>query len=101
VKDKLVYQWRQVCRNYSYLATANVKHECFKKFCNFCIKKQPSGDFCYVTVLKPSNLSDKYFYVFFDTEYTQELENVMGLFRMYRTSYVLSKCILNVKPLMI
>ena len=30
VKGKLVCQWRQVCRNCSYLVTAYSKHECFK-----------------------------------------------------------------------
>ena len=47
-KGKLVCQWRQVCRNCSYLVTSVSKHECFKKFCNYCNKKQPSGHFCYV-----------------------------------------------------
>jgi hypothetical protein len=43
VKGKLVYQWREVCRNCSYLVTFDSKHKCFKKFCTFCNKKQPSG----------------------------------------------------------
>ena len=36
VKDKLLCQWRQVCRNCSYSVTADSKHECFKKFYNYC-----------------------------------------------------------------
>ena len=39
VKRKLVCQWRQVCRNCSYLVTSDLKHECFKKFCTLCNKK--------------------------------------------------------------
>ena len=41
VEGKLVCQWRQVSRNCSYLVTPDSKHECFKKFCNICNKKQP------------------------------------------------------------
>ena len=58
VKSKLVCQRIQVCRNCSHLVTGDSKHECFKKFCNFCNKKQPSGHFCYVASLKPNKLSD-------------------------------------------
>jgi hypothetical protein len=74
VKGKLVCQWRQVCRNCSYLVTSDSKHGCLKKFCSFCNKKQPSGHLCYVTPLKTSKLSNKYFYVFFNTECTQDHE---------------------------
>jgi len=80
VKGKLVCQWRQVWRNCNYLATGDSKHECFKKFCNFCKKKQLSGHFCYVVPLKPSKLSDKFLYVFFDTECTQGIEKRDGFF---------------------
>jgi hypothetical protein len=80
VKGKLVCQWRQVCRNCNYLVTADSKHECFKKFYTFCNKKQPSGHFCYVAPLKPSKLLDKFLYVFFDTECTQNLEKRDGSF---------------------
>jgi hypothetical protein len=51
-----------------------------KKICNICNKKQPSGQFCYVALLKPSKLSDKYMYVFFDTECTQDLAKCDGSF---------------------
>jgi hypothetical protein len=74
VKGKLVRQWRQVCRHCSYLVTSDNKHDCFKKFCTFCNKKQPSGHSCYMAPLKPSKLSNRYMYVFFDTECTQDLE---------------------------
>jgi hypothetical protein len=74
-----VCQWRQVCRNCSYLLTSDSKHECFKK-CTFCNKKQPSGHLCYVAPLKPSKLLNKYMYVFFDTECTQDLEKRDGSF---------------------
>ena len=87
VKGKLVCQWRQVYRNCSYLVTSDSKDECFKKFCPFCNKKQPSGHLCYVTPLKPSKLSNKYFYVFFDTECTQDLEKCDGSFE-----HVLNLC---------
>ena len=95
VKGRLVYQWRQVCRNCSYLVTCDSKHECFKKFCTYC-KKQPSGHLRYVALLKPSKLAsyqkpNKYFYVFFDTEYTQDLEKRDGFLSMFQTFYVLSR----------
>ena len=77
VKGKLVCQWRQVCRNCSFLVTCNNKHECFKKFCTNCNKLQPSGHFCYVVPLKPSKLTDRFLYVFFDTECTNDLKIVM------------------------
>jgi len=79
VKGKQVCQWRQVCRNCSYLVKSHSKHECFKKFCTFC-NKQPSGHLCYVAPLKPSKLSNKYLNVFFDTECTQDLEKCDGSF---------------------
>jgi hypothetical protein len=80
VISKLVCQWRQVCRNCSYLVTSDSKHECCKKFCSFCNKKLPSGHLCYVAPLKPRKLSNKYLYVFFDTECTQDLEECDGSF---------------------
>jgi len=80
VKGKLFCQWRKVCRHFSYLVTGDSKHECFKKFCNICNKKQPSGHFCYLAPLKPSKLSDIFLYVFFDTECTQDLEKRDGSF---------------------
>ena len=52
----------------------------FKKFCNFCNKKQPSSHFCYVAPLKPSKLSDRFLYIFFGTESTQDLERHVGAF---------------------
>ena len=67
-----------ICRNCSYLVTSDNKHECFKKFCNYCSKNQPSGHFCYVAPLKPSKLSDRFLYIFFDTECTQDLERHDG-----------------------
>jgi len=80
VKGKLVCQRRQVCRNCSYLVTFHSKHECFKKFCTFSNKKQPSRHLCYVAPLKHSKLWNKYLYVFFDTECTQDLEKRGGSF---------------------
>jgi len=64
------------------LVTSYSKHEWCKKFCTFCNKKQPSGHLCYVDPLIPSKLSNKYLYVFFDTECTQDLENCDGSFEL-------------------
>ena len=80
VKDKLVCQWRQVCRNCNFSITTDFKHECFKNFCTYCNKKQPSGHFCYVAPLKPSRHSNKYMFVFFDTECIQYLDKCDGSF---------------------
>ena len=54
------------------------KHECGKRYCNYCNKTQALGHYCYVAPLKPSKLSDKYMYVFSDTECTQDLEKLDG-----------------------
>ena len=50
---------------------------------------------------KHCKLSDTFLFVFFYTECRLDLENMMDLLSIYRTSYVLSKCVLNVKPWMI
>jgi hypothetical protein len=100
-KGKLVCQWRQVCRNCNFLVTSGSKHECFKKFCNYCNKKQPSSHLCYMAPLKPSKLSDRFMYVFLDTECTQDLERHEGFSNMYRTLFVLSKYVQSVKLLRI
>jgi len=46
----------------------------FKRFCSNCNKLQPSDHFCYVAPLIPSKLTNRFLYVFFDTECTQDLE---------------------------
>ena len=80
VKGKLVCQWRQVCRNCNFLLTSENKYECFIRFCSNCNKLQPSGHFCYVAPLKPSKLINRFLYVFFDTECTQDLQRCDGPF---------------------
>ena len=85
VKGKLVCQWRQLCRT----VTGNSKHESFKRFCNYCKKKEAEGHFFYVVPLKPSKLTDRFVYVFFDTECTQDL---MGPLSIYRTSCTQQMC---------
>jgi len=87
-----------ICRNCSYLVTGDSKHECFKKFCNICNKKQPSGHFCYVAPLKPSKFSDNFVTFSSIRNAHKSLRNVMGLLNIYRTSYVLNKCVPSVKP---
>jgi hypothetical protein len=63
-----------------FLLTSDSKHECFKRLCNICNKKQPSGHFCYMAPLKPRKLSSRFMYVFFDAERTQDLEKHEGSF---------------------
>jgi hypothetical protein len=96
VKRKLVCQWRQVCRNCNFLITTDSKHECFKKFCTYCNKKQPSSHLCYMAPPKPSKLSDRFMYVLFDTECTQDLERHEGSFEyvpnLICAQQVCSKC---------
>jgi len=70
VKGKLVCQWRQVWRNCSFTVTGDNKHECFKIFCNYCNKKLLSDHFCYVAPLKPIKLTNRFMYVFLNTECT-------------------------------
>jgi len=74
VKGKLVCQWRQLSRNCSFTVTGDSKHEWFKRFRNYCNKKQLSGHFCYMAPLKQSKLRNRFGYVFFDTECTQDFE---------------------------
>ena len=83
VKGMLVCQWRQVCRNCSFTVTGDNKHEYFKIFCNNCNKKQPSGHFFYVSPLKPSKLTNRFMYVFIDTECTQDYEKHDGSFEHF------------------
>jgi len=97
VKGKLFCQWRQVCRNCSYLLTSYSKHECFKKFCTFCNKKQPSGHLCYVAPLKPSKLSNKYF-TFSLIRSAHKTLKAWWVFWVCSEPHVLSKCVVNVKP---
>jgi len=52
--------------------------ECYKAFCNICNNKQPSVRRCYFVPLKPGQLSDRFIYVLFDTEYVQDLEPCDG-----------------------
>jgi hypothetical protein len=85
VKGKLVCQWRQVCRNCNFLVTSDNKHECFKRFCSNCNKLQPSGHFRYVAPLKPSKLTNRFLYVFLDTQCTQDLERCVGLLNISLT----------------
>ena len=98
VKNKLGCQWRQVCLNCSYLVTGDSKHECNKRFCTNCNKKQPSSHFCYVAPLTASKLSKKYIYAFFIGSVRKTLPGITGLSDIFRISYVLSNCVLNVKP---
>jgi len=65
----------------SFTVTCNSKHECFKRFCNYCNKMLLSGLFCYVTPLKTMNLTDRFVYVFFNTEFTQDFQNHDGSFQ--------------------
>jgi len=76
------------------LVTSDSKHECYKKFCTFCNKKQPSGHLCYVAPLKPSKLSNKYFTFSLIRNAHKTLKSVMGLLSMFRTScaQMCSKC---------
>ena len=97
VKGKLVCQWRQVCRNCSFTATGDNNHEGFKRFCNNCNKYQPSGHFCDVAPLKPTKLTNRFMYVFFDTECTQDFEKHDGSLEHIPTSYVLSRLFQSVK----
>jgi hypothetical protein len=86
VKGKLICQWRQVCRYCSFAVTGDSKHENFKRFCNYCNKKQHSDQFCYVALLKPSKLTDRFLFVFFDTECTQDIEKHHGSFAPHMCS---------------
>jgi len=97
VKGKLVCQWRQVCRNCSFTVNGDSKHECFKRYCNYCNKKQLSDHFCYVAPLKPSKLTNRFMYVFFDRSANRTVKSMMGPLNIFRTSYVFSRYVPSVK----
>jgi hypothetical protein len=80
MKGKLVCQWKQICRKCNFTVRSDSRHECGKKFCTYCNKIQPLGHYCYVAPLKTTKLSNKYLYVFFDTECTQDVEKLDGPF---------------------
>ena len=80
MKGKLVGHWRHVCRNCSFTVKGVNKHECFKRFGNYCNKKQLSCHFFYAAPLKPSKLTDGFMNVFFDTDCTQDFEKHDGYF---------------------
>ena len=84
MKGKLVSQWRQECRKCSFTVPGDSKHECFKTFCNYCNKKQLSVHFCYVAPLKLSKLTNRFMYVYFDTDCTQDFEKHDGFFEYNR-----------------
>ena len=96
LKGKLVCQLRQVCRNCSFTVTSDSKHECFKKFCNYCYNNQPSGHFCYAAPQKPRKLTDSFLYVFRGTECTQDLQKHEGTFelipKLIRDQQMCSQC---------
>ena len=96
VKGKLVCQWRQSCLNCSFTITGDSKHECFHRFWNYWNKKQLSGHFCCVNPFKHSKLTTRFMYVIFDSECTQDFEIMIGPLNIFRTSYVLSRCVQNV-----
>ena len=96
-KGKLICQWRQVCRNCSFLVASNNKHECFKKFCTNCNKLHPSGQFCYLAPLKPSKRTNKFCTFSLIRIVQKTLRSVMGILSMFLTLYLHSRCS-NVKP---
>jgi hypothetical protein len=77
VKSRL-NEWRSVCRNCRFVVKSDIKHECFKIFCDVRNKQQPPGHLCYVATLKPSNFSGRLRYVFFDAECTRS-DKIMRL----------------------
>jgi hypothetical protein len=74
VQNKLVCQWKRVCRTCSVIVSGSKRHECFKPFCSMCNKHQPTGHLCYMSPLKQTKLSDRFMFVFFYVESTQDLE---------------------------
>ena len=92
-KGKLVCQRRQVWRNCSNSVSADSKHECIKKFCNFCNKHQHSGHFCYGLHWNLASCSTSFCTFSSIWSAHKTFKSVMGLSSMFRTSYVLSKLV--------
>jgi len=100
VKGKIVCQWRQLCRNCSYLVTDDSKRECFKRFCNFCNKKHPSSHF---TKWLRWNLASCRTHLVRFLRYGVHTRSwkAWWVFWACTEPHVLSKCFPNVKPWMI
>jgi len=88
-KGKLVCQLRQVCRNCSYLVTADTKPECSKKFCNF-LKIKSNFQATFATWLHINLASFCTCSSIRSAHKTMKI--VMGLLSMFRNSYVRSMC---------
>jgi len=68
---KQVGLWVQTSeQKLQFIVTSDCKQECFKTFCNICNNKQLSVRLCYVALLKPGQLSYRFMYFLFDTEWT-------------------------------
>jgi hypothetical protein len=67
------------------------------KFCSNCNRKTHFGHFCYVAPLKATKLSEKIMYIFFDTECTQDLEELDESFEhvpiLICAQQMFSKCV--------
>jgi hypothetical protein len=95
VKVKLAFRWRQVCPNCSFTVTCDNKHESFKRFCNYCNKKQLSGHSSYVAPLNPSKLTNRFMYVSFIWSAHRTLKSTMDPLNMFLTpcaQQMFSKC---------
>jgi len=91
VNDKLVCQWRQVCRNCSFTGTRDSKHECWKRFCNYCIPKQHSGHFATMLHWSLASWQNCFWMFFWYGEHTRPWKH-NGTFE-HIPSLVLSRCV--------
>jgi hypothetical protein len=95
MKVKLICQWRQVCRNCTCLVTSDSKHECIKKFAINLTRNLPA---IYATWLDRSLASFlRSIYKSSSTRSAHKTsKSAKSNLSLFRTSYVLSKCVLNV-----
>jgi hypothetical protein len=100
-KGKLVCQWRQVCRNCNFLETSNSKHECFKKFCNYCNKNNIPAIFATWLHSNLANFQSDSCTFSLTWSVRKIWKDMKDLSNMYRTLFVLSKCVQSLKLLRI
>jgi len=97
MKGKPVCQWRQVNRNCSFTVTGDSRQKCFKRLCKYCNKKQQSGHFYNVAPLKPSKLTNWFCIFSLIRSAHTTFKSMAGRLSLFRNTYVLSRCVHNVK----
>jgi hypothetical protein len=96
LKGKTIVQRREVCLSCTFTVTNYSKHECFKWYFYYSNKKQISCNFCYVAPMKPSKLTGLCMFSLARNVH-RTLESMICPLSIFRTSFVVSKCVQSAK----